>query len=366
MVMVDAEVTNETNKRIDEEIANEPTSDEIEDDLLTKPKETEESGLLVCNDIEFKRRSGRIKKGFYMNEFLKHNFDNYLIKGVKKKWDGVGVITGMEGSGKSTASFGYAKYVDSTFPGELLPGETTLRECTRIVFSTNELIKCIDDSKPGQAIVFDEAVMGFLAGDAGTEIQKTLIKKMVTIRKKRLYIFIVIPSIFLLRKYMAIFRARYLIHFYSPDGISRGRFKFYSYDTKRKLYIKGLKEFDQDCVKADFIGNAVDLEGFFFDVDTYEKKKDEAIKKITEAPQKKKEKKTVSDFYKNGIAYTFFKIYEAKYGYSLPEFVKKVLNERYCLDLDPKTFRNYLDAFKEQKLEMEKEALRIAEASKLD
>jgi len=121
---------------------------------------------------------------------------------------------------------------------------------------------------------------------------------MVTIRKLRLYILIVIPSIFLLRKYIAIFRSRALIHYYCPDGLERGYAKVYSYETKRKLYIRGIKEFDQDCVKPDFIIRATDTMGFFFDENEYQIKKNEAIKKITTRGEKKDEKtnKTIEKF----------------------------------------------------------------------
>jgi len=151
----------------------------------------------------------------------------------------------------------------------------------RVVFTPDQLLVQIDASPPKTAIIFDEAVMGMLAQDAATAIQSVLIKKFVTIRKKRLFIFIVLPSIFLLRKYFAIFRTRCLIHTYTPDGITRGFFKFYSYNTKRKLYIRGMKEFDQGAQREDFAGRFVDTEGFFFDAEEYDKKKEAAIRSLT-------------------------------------------------------------------------------------
>jgi hypothetical protein len=112
---------------------------------------------------------------------------------------------------------------------------------------------------------------------------------MVTIRKKQLYIFIVLPSIFLLRMYMALFRTRFCVHYYTPDGISRGYFKFYSYESKRKLYISGKRDFNQDASKFDFAGRATDTSGLFFPIDEYEDKKDEAINSIIEEPKRIKE-----------------------------------------------------------------------------
>ena len=268
----------------DEMLKNIPTPD-IQTAKLIEAGE----GELIEPDTEFTYPTGWKRKGFYMDKTLKHNLDNYLIPAVHAKWDGVGLVTGIEGSAKSTNVMSVAKYLDPSFPGTPVGDNTTRRHCERVVFSAKQFTEAIDKAHPRQAIVFDEAVMGFLAADAATEIQKALIKKMVTIRKKQLYIFIVLPSIFLLRMYMAIFRTRVLIHFYTPDGISRGYFKFYSYESKRKLYISGKRDFNQDASKFDFAGRATDTSGLFFPIDEYEDKKDEAIRSIIEEPKKAKE-----------------------------------------------------------------------------
>jgi hypothetical protein len=283
MTIVDAIETKRVNDEIESEIKNSPPPEEEEIELIKNG-----DGTLVQTDVYFTKHNGKVRRGFYIDENLKANWDNYLIKGVKHKWDGIFLISGMEGSAKSTNAFTNAKYLDPTFPGPLLSDGTTRRKCDRIVFTAQQFLHAIDTAKPEQCIVFDEAVMAFMSQDAGSEIQKILVKKMVTIRKLRLYIIIVIPSIFLLRMYMAVFRTRCMVHYYSPDGITRGFFKFYSYDTKRKLYIKGKKEFDQDCVMSDFTGRATDTSWFFFDDDEYQAKKNEAIKMITETPDKKK------------------------------------------------------------------------------
>lgn len=226
----------------------------------------------------FTKENGRQLDGHYLDDNLKANFDNYIIRAVKNKHDAVTLYSGMEGSGKSTIAMTLAYYCDPTF------------NVKRVVFSTNDLIDAIDNAKRGQAIVFDEAVIGMSSGDSSTQLQKTLIKKFVTIRKKGLYILIVIPSIFMLKKYFAIFRTRLCIHTYCPDGIARGYFKFFSYKRKRLLYIRGIKEMDMGAQKPDFNGRFTDTSGFYFDMDEYEARKDEAIRKLTsddDSPTKK-------------------------------------------------------------------------------
>jgi len=287
LVIVDGNVSREVQQNIEKEMSEEATQEEIEQDLLERKE-----GEVVHNDLMFTKPNGKVRRGYYLDGYLKSNLDEYFIKAVKKKWDGVMLITGMEGSAKSTNAFSIAKYVDPGFPGEPLDDGTSRRHCDRIVFTPQQTIEAIDTSKPGQAIVMDEAVLNFLAQDASSDVQKLLIKKMVTIRKKRLFIFIVIPSIFLLRKYIAIFRTRALIHFYSPDGFSRGYGKVYSYDTKRKLYVRGIKEFNQDCVQPDFRIRATDTTGYFFDDNEYQLKKNMAIKELTTDKDNKKDEKS--------------------------------------------------------------------------
>jgi len=284
MVIVDAVESNSVMDKIDQDIANEPTQAEVERRLIEK-----DFGEVVCNDTIFTTSTGFMRRGFYMDGYLKANLDNFFIKAVKKKFDGVLLITGIEGAAKSTNAFSIAKYLDPSFPGKPLNDGTTRRTCERIVFTGQQFMQAIDNAKKQQAIVLDEAILAFMAQDAGSEIQKLLIKKMVTIRKLNLYILIVLPSIFLLRKYMAIFRTRALIHFYTPDGLTRGFGKVYSYETKRKLYIRGIKEFDQDCVQPDFIIRSTDTSGFFFDEKEYDDKKNETIKSITQGKEKNKD-----------------------------------------------------------------------------
>ncbi len=256
-------------------------------DDMTKYLIDEGDGKLVMPDIEFTYPSGHKRIGFYLDENLKSNLDDSLMKSVAAKWDGVFVVTGMEGAGKTTLTSAVLKYLDPTFPGKPLGDGTTRRTCERIVFSPDEFITAIDNAQPGQAIQCDEAVLEFLAGDAATAMQKMLIKKMVTIRKKRLYIAFVIPSIFNFKKDMAVRRTVFLLHAYSPDRIQRGSFKFYNYDNKRMLFMKGKKDDNQSAAPPNFIGAFTDVEGLFYDVNEYDKKKNKAIESLTMAKTKK-------------------------------------------------------------------------------
>lgn len=175
-------------------------------------------------------------------------------------------------SGKTVNNSSICAYLDQKF------------NLDRVVFTVDQLMEQIDTSPKGSAILFDESIMGMYSQDSGTSLQTRLIKKFVTIRKKNLFILLLAPSPWLFRLYF-IFRTRCQIHTYSPDGVKRGYFKFYGYDTKRRLYIRGKNEFDMSVVRPDFIGRFTDTIGCFYDINAYDAKKEETIRSLSKADE---------------------------------------------------------------------------------
>jgi len=231
----------------------------------------------VNTDTIYVKPNGKEVEGFYLDAYLKDNLD-FLKKQVEHKWDGVGLIAGQVGSGKTTLSHAIAHYLDPSF------------NLDRVVFNGKDLMKAIDTASKGQAIVFDEAVMALSSQDFANELQKTLIKKFTLIRSKNLYILLIIPNFFLMRRWFCIDRTKFMIYCYSPDGLSRGYFRFYSWNRKKKLYLLGYKTMDIGCVKPNFPGRFINTEGYFLDIKDYETKKQEAVKSLTEADKSDKEK----------------------------------------------------------------------------
>jgi len=127
--------------------------------------------VIVFPDTVFKKKNGKLRLGYYMDKILKFNIDNFLIRGVNRGHDAIGLITGLEGTSKSTFVKALAYYVDPSF------------NLDRIVFSGADLMWCIDHARPGQAIIFDEAIMDMSSQDFATDMQKILIKKFTLIRK---------------------------------------------------------------------------------------------------------------------------------------------------------------------------------------
>jgi hypothetical protein len=177
----------------------------------------------------------RIKdpKGFEieyaMEDRLKKNLDETIIPDLMKKdKDCFLVIDGGEGKGKSTLAFQIGKYVDNSL------------DLTRVVFSPEDFREAILKAKKGQCIIYDEAFTGFSSRASLSPINRVLVSLAMQMRQKNLFIIVVLPTIFLLDKYIAIFRARALIHVYENKG-RRGYFRIYNSNKKRYLILMGQK-----------------------------------------------------------------------------------------------------------------------------
>ena len=197
---------------------------------------------------------------------------DHLKEAVANQWDGVVLVDGIEGSGKTNLAFNSAYYVDKSFCLD------------RVVFTPEQFFKAVDEAKPGQAIVWDEFINGGMSTDFLAKAQKSLIKKMVMIRKKNLYFFWVVPYYFMLGRYFSVARSRFLLHAYTPDGIKRGYWQSWNYERKKVMYFRGRKEFDY-CEKTFSSGT---FKEFFkehpgiIDKEAYELKKDEASRSVND------------------------------------------------------------------------------------
>lgn len=223
-------------------------------------------------------RNGKTKQryGYYMDDNLIANLE-LLRRQVENKYDGIFAITGNEGCGKTSISHAVAHYLSPTF------------NLDNVVFSGQELMNRIQKCNKYDVIIYDEAITALSTQDASSEMQNTIIKLFTTIRSKGLYIILILPNPFMLRRYFFVFRTKFLIHTYSTDGINRGFFKFYSYKRKKLMYLQGCKEWNMNVVRRNFSGRFINTEGFFLDPEAYETKKQNAIKAITEDKKTKEQ-----------------------------------------------------------------------------
>lgn len=164
---------------------------------------------------------------YHLDPRLKKNLDTKVIRDLQRKdKDCVLVIDGAEGGGKSTLAFQIGKYVDPTL------------NLNRVVFNAETFKEAIFKAKKGQCVIFDEAFTGLSSRASLSGINRALVSLMMQMRQKNLFVIIVLPTFFLLDKYVAIFRARALIHVYESGG-RRGYFKLYNKKLKKYLYLAG-------------------------------------------------------------------------------------------------------------------------------
>ncbi len=157
---------------------------------------------------------------------------NQLSKGYKKVTEGdqdrVYVVTGREGLGKSTLAMQLAYVVDKKL------------SLDNIVFTANQLEKRITESKRFTAIIFDESFSGLSSKGAISKENKRLVRLLMMMRQRNLFLFIVLPSFFHLEKYVGIFRSTALFNvLVSRKNFKLRYYKVYNYKQKRELYIKG-------------------------------------------------------------------------------------------------------------------------------
>lgn len=175
------------------------------------------------------------------NTTISYHIDDNLIRIWEKIRDGklaklnedrVYIVDGRERTGKSSFAFQQAKYIDPTF------------DVDRICFKPEDFLYQIRHAKPGQVVVFDEAFRGLSSKASRSKVNKAIVEALMEVGQKNLIIFIVLPTIFLLEIYAAVFRSEALLHVvknkskHGEAKRTRG-FKIYNYAKKRYLYLRG-------------------------------------------------------------------------------------------------------------------------------
>lgn len=196
--------------------------------------------MKIYEDLFPAGTQGTKKPGYYIDGLLHSNL-SMLKDAVQKDWDGLVLVDGVEGSGKSVLAQQCAFFCDPTLTIE------------RVCFTPDDFKEQVIKAKKYQAVIYDEAYGGLASRKTMSDTNHSIVAMLAEIRQKNLFIFVVMPSFFDLDKYAALWRSRALLHVYS-DGFDRGFFKFYSYAKKKDMYVQGKKFYSYKCVKADFSG----------------------------------------------------------------------------------------------------------------
>lgn len=221
---------------------------------------------------------------YHLDSKLQKLWDNIRDGKLQKiNEDRVYLVDGRERTGKSTFAFQQAKYLNPNFNIE------------NICFKPEDFLYQIRTAPKGSVIVFDEAFRGLSSKSSRSKINKAIVEAMMEVGQRNLIIFIVLPTLFLLEIYAAVFRSEALFHVYklnkrNPDGLKSQRgFKIYNYSKKKQLYLVGKpKHFSYSFpkiknAKGRFFAKKPEGSDYgypyhTFDMEAYLKKKDEAFK----------------------------------------------------------------------------------------
>ena len=224
---------------------------------------------------------------YYMDGKLERSLTKIKKRVWKKDMDSVFIIDGGEGAGKSVFGQQVAKFLNPNF------------DLKHICFNASEFMKAINDSNKGDVILFDEAYSGLASRTALSEVNHLLVSMMMEMRQKNLIVIIILPSFFLLDKYVALWRAVALFHVYMTKGV-RGRWISFNRKKKKLLYLKGKKEYNYNVVRSRFRGRFTNK--YTVDESAYRAKKTVALKN--------RERRTKSEKYieqRNNILYGIYK-----------------------------------------------------------
>lgn len=173
---------------------------------------------------------------YYIDDWLKSQLDKKVIPTLEKKdEDYVLVIDGEERSGKSTLAQQIAKYIDPTFNE------------TRMCLSPDEFKQQISGAKHRKiAVVFDEAYGGMGSAGVLSETNRIIKGMVMEMGQKNLFVIIVLPTFYLLDKYVAIWRAKGLLHVFKTRK-TKGIWRWFNRKKKRALYLsKGKLTYSYD------------------------------------------------------------------------------------------------------------------------
>ena len=221
----------------------------------------------------------------------------------KVKRDSVLIIEGAEGEGKTTFSVAIAYYV-SEKTGIPFGAEN-------VFFDIEKLIK-FAQSTEGQIIIWDEPALQALSTDWASVVVRNLTRLLMMARKKRHFFIFNITKFYKFNEYVVVDRPVAMIKVYSRKNIYAGRFVYirkknleplwrdYRFSKKRNYKKYGSKKVRgsfPDVLSEKYKYNVLSE----FDIDLYEKNKDDAIMSI--GVEKKKEIKNTTDILLARIIY---------------------------------------------------------------
>lgn len=211
----------------------------------------------------------------FFGTYIKKTLDD-LKDLVYHEWDGVSLVLGEEGDGKTTFVKLAAYYVDPDI------------NINKVAFCASQFEEAVEAAKPYSSIIWDES--DELSGHWASTMIQTLKRKFKRIRKQHLFIWLVTPTFFDMNKYWAIHRARCLFHIYAnpsrdSEGMfhdNRGRLRFFNKEKKRELYFAGVKTWNMYAIHPNYVDSFTKIpKDYPISDEEYEAKKDLAAKMVS-------------------------------------------------------------------------------------
>ena len=155
---------------------------------------------------------------------------------VKQDNDAIILLTGYEGTGKSTLGLHSILYMDDHL-GEVVENNPR-KILERVAFTPRDVYRTLYKLEPGEAFMVDEGANMLFSRDAMTSTNKKLVKTLMTaVRTLNLIMVINIQNIAYVDSYIRDHRALCWLHV-----IKRGKFGFFSKRQLKELVAKASKK----------------------------------------------------------------------------------------------------------------------------
>ena len=177
-----------------------------------------------------------------------------------------------------------------------------------IVFKPKDLIETAFKLPKYSCIILDEWEDAHYWSELGITLRQFFRK----CRQLNLFIIIIIPNFFQLNIGYAVSRSIFAIDVRFEGEFERGYFRFYNFDRKKDLYLKGKKTYNYNVTQANFNGRFT--KGYVVGEEAYRRKKDLDLREQEEIKEKPTEREIKSQL--------FLKIYENLEGMT----IKKLAN----------------------------------------
>ena len=210
--------------------------------LLIIDKETED-WKIITREEKAELPEEEQEKVLYLDGKEKKKLD--FAQGQREKDnDVVVIVSGKEGSGKSSLAGNEMRYIskDKFDPKKHLIGS-----------DYEDGIKKIEEAPYKGFLMFDEGNVFFLSTDVMKRESRDLHKIFSIFRQKNLFVIIVLPSFFRLNSYFALDRSAFLCRTYIKNG-ERSHFAYYGTRKKAQLYYKGREGYNDNAVSPTFRG----------------------------------------------------------------------------------------------------------------